>query len=387
MGPLAGVRVVELAGVGPGPFCAMTLGDLGADVVRIDRLPVPGAGPAEGVDTLTDGILGRSRRSVALDLKHPDGMATALDLVAGSDALIEGFRPGVTERLGLGPDVCLERNPRLVYGRLTGWGQDGPLAPRAGHDLDFVALAGALAPLGRRGTPPSAPLNLLGDFAGGGLLLALGIAAALLETTRSGRGQVIDAAMVDGAAYLMTMMYELLGRGAWTEEREANANDGGSHFYDTYETADGEYVAVAAMEPRFYAELLEKLGLADEDLPDQWDPQAWPALKQRLTAVFRTRTRAEWIEVFEGTDACVAPVLRMSEAPGHPHLAARGTFTTVGGVTTPAPVPRFSRTAATAGPPAPAAGEHTDEVLTEWGIPADRLAALHRSGAIGRAGS
>lgn len=379
-GPLAGIRVVELAGIGPAPFCAMLLADLGADVVRIDRPPVPGGDPRAGIGSLTDGILGRGRRSVALDLKHPDGLATALDLVAGADALLEGFRPGVTERLGLGPEVCLDRNPRLVYARLTGWGQDGPLAQRAGHDLTYIALAGALAPVG--GERPVAALNLVGDFAGGGLLTAFGIVAALLEARGSGRGQVVDAAMVDGSAYLMTMMYELLGRGAWVEERESNPNDGGAPFYRTYETADGEHVAVAAMEPQFWAELVTRTGLDAADLPPQWDRAGWPELTRRLAAVFRTRTRAQWAAELADTDACVAPVLRMSEALAHPHNVARGTFTTVDGIAQPAPVPRFGRTPGAVARPAARAGEHTDEVLAEHGVAADRIAALRASGAV-----
>jgi alpha-methylacyl-CoA racemase len=377
-GPLAGVRVVEVAGIGPAPFCAMVLADLGAEVVRLDRAS---AGPSGGgVDALTDGIMGRGRRSVAVDLKHPDGLAVALALLDSADALVEGFRPGVMERLGLGPDVVLGRNPALVYGRLTGWGQDGPLAQAVGHDLNYIAVAGALAPLGRAGAPPAPPLNVLGDFAGGGLVLALGIAAALVDARRSGVGQVVDAAMVDGAAYLMTMMYELLGRGGWTEARQSNANDGGAHFYDVYACADGRFVSVAAMEPRFYAALTERLGL--DDLPDQWDPSTWPASSARLAEVFATRTRDEWAALFEGTDACVAPVLEMSEAPSHPHLAARGTFAAVGGVVQPAPAPRFSRTPTTAGAPAAAVGEHTGEVLRALGYADDRIAALRAAGAV-----
>lgn len=352
MGPLTGVKVVEVAGIGPAPFCAMVLSDLGAEVVRIDRIPRPGGARGAGVDALTEGILGRGRRSVALDLKHPDGMATALDLVAEADALVEGFRPGVMERLGLGPNACLQRNPRLVYGRLTGWGQEGPYAQTPGHDLNYIALSGALAAIGRRGQRPVPPLNLIGDFAGGGLLLAVGIAAALVERDRSGRGQVVDAAMVDGSAYLMTMAYELLGRGLWMEEREANPNDGAAHFYDVYETADGEYVSIAAMEPQFYAELLERIGLADADLPPQWDRARWPELTDQLAAVFRSRTRAEWCALLEGTDACFAPVLRMSDAISHPHNVHRGTFTTVDGVAVAAPAPRFSRTPAAVARPA-----------------------------------
>jgi alpha-methylacyl-CoA racemase len=382
-GPLSGVRIVEFAGIGPAPFCAMALADLGADVVRLDRLPRPRTGPPKGVDALTVGILGRGRRSVGVDLKHPEGRAVALELVDSADALVEGFRPGVMERLGLGPQECLERNPRLVYGRLTGWGQDGPYAQSAGHDLNYIALAGALAPVGRRGEPPVPPLNLVGDFAGGGLLLAFGIAAALVEAGRSGSGQVVDAAMVDGSAYLMTMMYELLGRGGWVEERESNPNDGGAPFYDVYETADGEYVSIAAMEPQFYAELLDRVGLADAELPAQWDREHWPLLSRRLAAVFRTRTREEWCALLEGGDACFAPVLRMSEALTHPHNLQRGTFTSVGGVPQPAPAPRFSRTPAAVARPAPEPGQHTDEVLAERGWSGERIAQLRRSGAVG----
>ncbi len=382
-GPLAGIRVVEFAGIGPGPFCGMVLSDLGADVVRIDRIPPVPPRPPTGVDALTDGILGRGRRSVAVDLKHPDGHAVAESLVDGADALIEGFRPGVMERLGFAPDDCLERNPRLVYGRLTGWGQDGPYAHAAGHDLNYIALAGALAPIGRRADRPAPPLNVVGDFAGGGMLLAMGIAAALVEAGRSGRGQVVDAAMVDGSAYLMTMMYELLGRGAWIEERESNPNDGGAFFYDVYETADGRYVSVAPMEPQFYAELLRRLGPEAEGLPPQWDTARWPEATEHLAAVFRTRTRDEWCALLEGTDACFAPVLTMSEAPVHPHNVHRGTFTEVAGVTQPAPAPRFGRTPAAVARPAAHAGEHTDEVLAQHGVDAERIDVLRASGAVG----
>lgn len=382
MGPLAGLKVIEFAGIGPTPFCAMVLADLGADVVRIDRLPAPQPTTPSGVDALTDGILGRGRRSVALDLKHPGGRAAALDLVAQSDALVEGFRPGVMERLGLGPADCHTRAPGLVYGRLTGWGQAGPLAHRAGHDINYIALAGALAPLGRRDDRPTPPLNLLGDFAGGGLILALGITAAIIERGHSGRGQVVDAAMLDGASYLMTMMYELLGRGRWDEHREANANDGASPFYDTYETADGEYLAVGAMEPHFWATLLEELGLSGEDLPDQWDSTAWPDITERLAAVFRTRTREQWVTLLADTDACVTPVLRMSEAPAHPHHRARAGFTTVGDTIVPSPAPRFSRTPTSAGHPAAQPGQHTAQILAENGFSKERIAALTSHGVI-----
>jgi alpha-methylacyl-CoA racemase len=374
MGPLAGVRVVELAGIGPGPFCAMLLADLGAEVLRVDR---PAASrPA------WPAVLARGRRSVAVDLKHPDGAGVVLDLVAAADALVEGFRPGVAERLGIGPDACLARNPRLVYGRVTGWGQEGPWRLAAGHDIDYVALAGALHPIGQAGGPPVPPLNLVGDYGGGGMLLALGVVAALLETGRSGAGQVVDAAMVDGAALLTTQFHELLAAGLWREERGANLLDGGAPFYGVYETADGRHLAVGALEPQFYAELLRRLGLDAGDLPGQLDRDGWPLLRERLAALFRTRTREEWCELLAGTDACVAPVLGLGEAPAHPHNRARGTFADVGGVVQPAPAPRFSRTPCD--PPSPAArpGEHTDQALTDWGIPPDQVTRLRATGAI-----
>jgi alpha-methylacyl-CoA racemase len=374
MGPLAGVRVVELAGIGPGPFCAMLLADLGADVLRVDRP----AASRPGWPT----VLARGRRSVAVDLKHPDGAGVVLDLVAAADALVEGFRPGVAERLGIGPDACLARNPRLVYGRVTGWGQQGPWRLAAGHDIDYVALAGALHPIGQAGGPPVPPLNLLGDFGGGGMLLALGVAAALLEAGRSGTGQVVDAAMVDGAALLTTQFHELLAAGLWREERGANLLDGGAPFYGVYETADGRHLAVGALEPRFWTELLRRLGLDAGDLPAQLDRDGWPLLRERLAALFRTRTRDEWSELLAGTDACVAPVLGLAEAPAHPHNRARGTFVDVGGVTQPAPAPRFSRTPCD--PPTPAArpGEHTGQALADWGLSPDRLARLRATGAV-----
>lgn len=380
-GPLAGVRVVELAGIGPAPFCAMALSDMGADVVRIDR---PAVGPAAtgGIADITDGILARGRRSIAIDLKHPEGLATALDLIAAADICMEGFRPGVVERLGLGPADCLARNPRLVYGRLTGWGQNGPYAPRAGHDLNYIAVAGALAPVGRRDGRPVPPLNLVGDFAGGGMLLAMGLLAALLHARQTGEGQVVDAAMVDGAAYLMTMMYELLGRGGWVETRESNPNDGGAHFYDVYETADDQYVAVAAMEPQFYQRLLAGIGVDAADLPPQWDRAGWPAAKQRLAEVFRRRTRDEWCEILAGVDACVAPVLTMSEALSHPHNVTRETFVEVGGIMQPAPAPRFSVTPSPRPRPGAGAGAHTDEILRAHGLADGDIKALRASGAV-----
>jgi alpha-methylacyl-CoA racemase len=375
MGPLAGVRVVELAGIGPGPFCAMLLADLGAEVLRVDRP----AAARTGWPT----VLARGRRSVAVDLKHPDGAGVVLDLVGAADALVEGFRPGVAERLGIGPDACLARNPRLVYGRVTGWGQEGPWRHAAGHDIDYIALAGALHPVGPAGGPPVPPLNLVGDFGGGGMLLALGVVAALLERGRSGAGQVVDAAMVDGAALLTTQFHELLAAGLWREQRGGNLLDGGAPFYGVYETADGRHLAVGALEPQFWAELLRRLGLDAGDLPDQLDRDGWPLLRQRLAALFRTRTLDEWCELLAGTDACVAPVLGLGEAPAHPHNRARGTFVDVGGVVQPAPAPRFSRTPCD--PPTPAArpGEHTDQALTDWGVPAEKVAHLRATGAIG----
>jgi alpha-methylacyl-CoA racemase len=374
MGPLAGVRVVELAGIGPGPFCAMLLADLGAEVLRVDRP----AAARTGWPT----VLARGRRSVAVDLKHPDGAGVVLDLVAAADALVEGFRPGVAERLGIGPDACLARNPRLVYGRVTGWGQEGPWRQAAGHDIDYIALAGALHPVGPAGGPPVPPLNLVGDFGGGGMLLALGVVAALLERGRSGAGQVVDAAMVDGAALLTTQFHELLAAGLWREQRGSNLLDGGAPFYGVYETADGRHLAVGALEPQFWAELLRRLGLDAGELPDQLDRDGWPLLRQRLAALFRTRTLDEWSELLAGTDACVAPVLGLGEAPAHPHNRARGTFVDVGGVVQPAPAPRFSRTPCD--PPTPAArpGEHTDRALTDWGVPAEKVARLRATGAV-----
>jgi alpha-methylacyl-CoA racemase len=377
MGPLTGIRVVEFAGIGPTPFAAMLLSDLGAEVLRIDRPAGAAAGGHAGMASLTEGVLTRGRPAVGIDVKDADGLAAAQDLVAGADALVEGFRPGVMERLGLGPDACLERNPRLVYGRISGWGREGPYAQAPGHDLNYIALAGVLAHIGRRDERPVAPLNVLADFAGGGMLLALGMAAALVESSRSGRGQVVDTAMVDGAAYLSTMMYELLGKGSWDERREANPNDGGAHFYDVYETADGKYVSVAAMEPKFYAALLDRLGLSGEDLPEQWDPAAWPQLKERFAGIFRRRTRDEWSALLEGTEACFAPVLTMSEALVHPHNVHRQMFVEVDGVMEPAPAPRFSRTpTAVRGD---AAASDLAAVLTGWGLPRETVERLRET--------
>ena len=379
MGPLSGTKIIELAGIGPAPFGAMMLADLGADVIRIDRSGnVTGGDPA----TPPGDLLARGRRSVGVDLKNAEGVATVLELVPGADAIIEGFRPGVMERLGLGPDVCLDRNPKLVYARMTGWGQEGPYAHAAGHDINYIALAGALEPMGRAGQQPTPPINLIGDFGGGGMLLALGVCAALLETSRSGKGQVIDVAMVDGAASLMTMIWSFREMGIWQEERGTNMLDTGAHFYDTYETSDGKYVSIGSIEPQFYAELLRLTDMADEVLPSQHDRSQWPALKERFAALFRQKTRDEWCELMEETDVCFAPVLSMAEAPHHPHIAERGTFTEVAGVIQPAPSPRFSRTPGSIERPPPHAGQHTDEVLAEWGLSAGRIAELREAKAI-----
>jgi alpha-methylacyl-CoA racemase len=382
MGPLAGIKIVEIAGIGPGPYGAMLLADLGADVVRIDRASGVGAMGAADPDNPPADLLARGRRSVAVDLKHPDGVATVLDLVAEADVLIEGFRPGVMERLGLGPDACMERNAKLVYARMTGWGQDGPYASAAGHDINYIALAGALEPLGRAGEQPTPPINLVGDFGGGGMLLAFGVCAALVEAARSGEGQVVDAAMIDGAASLMTMTWSFKHMGIWSDERGTNMLDTGAHFYDTYETADGKYVSIGSIEPQFYAELLRLTGLEGEELPRQMDKAAWPELKERLAAIFREKTRDEWCALMEHTDVCFAPVLSMDEAPAHPHIAERGTFTEVAGLVQPAPVPRFSRTPGSIERPPSHAGQHTDEVLADWGLSPERIAELRAGNAI-----
>jgi alpha-methylacyl-CoA racemase len=379
MGPLAGMTVVEIAGIGPGPFCAMMLADMGAEVIRVDRAEnVSGGDPANPPADLNN----RGRRSIGVDLKNPDGVAVVLDLVEQADALIEGFRPGVAERLGIGPDDCLARNPGLVYGRMTGWGQDGPLAGAAGHDINYIALAGALDPIGRRGEAPVPPLNLVGDYGGGGMLLAFGVVCGVLEARRSGQGQVVDSAMVDGAAVLMTMTHALRAMGVWNDERGTNLLDTGAHFYNVYETADGKYVSIGSIEPQFYAELLRLTGLEGEELPWQHDRQEWPALKERLAAIFKTKTRDEWRELMEGTDVCFAPVLSIPEAIEHPHNVDRSTFVEVAGIRQPGPAPRFSRTAPEISSPPPHAGQHTDEVLAAAGFDPDRVAKLREAGAI-----
>lgn len=379
-GALDGLRVIELAGLGPAPFCGMLLADYGADVVRVER---PRVRADDDLASVAAGLNQRGRRSIVVDLKSPDGATVLGDMIAAADALIEGFRPGVMERLGLGPDECLDRNPSLVYGRVTGWGQNGPYAHAPGHDINYVALSGALEPIGEAGRGPVVPLNLLGDFAGGGMLLALGVAVALVEAARSGQGQVVDAAMVDGAALLTTLLHERRAAGEWVDRRGANVADGGAPFYSVYETADGKYVSVGAIEPQFYRSLLELTGLQAADLPPQGDSSSWPATKERLAAIFRQRTRDEWCEVLDGTDACFAPVLSPGEAPKHRHNAARETFTDVDGVLQPAPAPRFSRTPARIRHAAPRRGEHTEQVLAQFGFSAARIEHLREAGAIG----
>ena len=379
MGPLAGVRIIEMAGVGPAPFAGMLLADMGADVVRIDRKTTAGG---DAIDDLkSGGLLDRGRRSIALDLKKPEAVAAALELVAGADALIEGFRPGVMERLGLGPAACLARNPRLVYGRVTGWGQEGPLADSAGHDIDYIALTGALHAIGATDAP-APPLNLLGDFGGGAMFLAFGVACALIEARGSGRGQVVDAAMTDGVSLLMALTYSLKATGRWRAERQANVLDGGAPFYGVYRCADGKFLAVGALEPQFFAALADGLGLEAIEFADRWNPRSWPALRGRLEAAFAERPRDEWAALFADSDACVAPVLDLDEAPRHPHNVARRTFVDVDGAPQPAPAPRFSRTPAEIGHPPAALGAHGEAILRECGFSDERIETLRRCGAL-----
>ncbi|HSS70091.1 MAG TPA: CaiB/BaiF CoA-transferase family protein [Casimicrobiaceae bacterium] len=365
MGPLAGLRILEFEAIGPAPFCGMLLADMGADVLLVDRLQDPGLGfqPERWYDVML-----RGRRSVTLDLKTEGGVAAALALAEKADALIEGFRPDVMERLGLGPEVLLARKPKLVYGRMTGWGQEGPLAPRAGHDIDYIALSGALRAIGRAGEAPVPPLNLVGDFGGGGMLLAFGTVCALLEAQRSGKGQVVDAAMIDGASLLTTMFWGMQAAGQWSDERGANVLDSGAPWYDSYETKDGEFVAIGAIEPKFYAQLIERLGLANEALPEQDDRAGWPALRKRFAAAFRARTRDEWCRIFEGSDACLAPVLTFREAAEHPHAVVRDAYLTIGNVTQPAPAPRFSRTPGEVKRAPPERGAGGRQALGDWGF-------------------
>jgi alpha-methylacyl-CoA racemase len=372
-GPLSGVKVLEVAGIGPGPFCGMMLADMGAELIRIDRADrVRGGDPSKPPAD----VLARGRRSIGVDLKQAEGVDVVLRMVEQADVIIEGFRPGVMERLGLGPDVCLARNPKLVYGRMTGWGQEGPMAQAAGHDINYIALAGALEPIGRKGEKPTPPLNLVGDFGGGGMLLAFGIAAALVERASSGKGQVVDAAMVDGAATLMGMFHSMAAIGVWSEERGTNLLDTGAHFYDTFETSDGKYISLGSIEPQFYAELIEKLELTNEELPAQMDKSGWPVLKERFEGIFKTKTRDEWCELMEGSDVCFAPVLAMSEAADHPHIKHRKTFVEANGMVQPAPSPRFSRSVPELDLPPAHAGQHTDDVLESFGFAAAEISAL-----------
>jgi alpha-methylacyl-CoA racemase len=364
-GPLAGYKIIEIAGIGPGPFAAMMLSDMGAEVVRVERVQAVRDSASSNWD-----VMQRGRKNVAIDLKHADGVEALLQLVDRADALIEGFRPGVMERLGVGPDVCLARNKKLVFGRMTGWGQDGPYANSAGHDINYIALAGALAHFGRAGEAPVPPLNMVGDFGGGGMLLAYGVVCALLEAQRSGAGQVVDASMVDGSAILMSMFWGFKNIGLHNENaRGTNMLDTGAHFYDVYKCSDGKFVSIGSIEPQFYAQLLQLTGLAsDAEFANQQDRTIWPKLKQRLTDVFATKSQAQWCQIMEGTDVCFAPVLTMSEAAKHPHNVARQTFIEVNGVAQPAPAPRFSRTNATVSHGPVAAGENTREVLQSWGV-------------------
>ena len=376
-GPLAGVRVVELAGIGPAPYACMLMADAGADVIRLERPTMVGVGSVAG--SFVD-LLARSRPSTRIDLKRPEAVELVLDLVASADVFVEGYRPGVAERLGVGPEPCLARNERLVYGRMTGWGQDGPMAQEAGHDLNYIALSGVLWPIGRGGEVPVPPLNLVGDYGGGGMVLAFGICAALVEARTSGRGQVVDAAMVDGAASLGTAMFGMQHNGVWRHERGTNVLDSGAPFYEVYETRDGRYLSAAAIEPPFYAALIEGLGL--DDLPEQMDRARWPEMKERFAAAFATRTRDEWVALFAGRDACIAPVLSPAEVLADAHLAARQTFVEYDGVVQPAPVPRFSRTPAAIQRPPGEPGADTDTALAAWGVDPERIAALRQVGAV-----
>lgn len=361
-GPLEGLRVVELAGLGPAPFCSMLLADYGADVVRIDR---KGGNDPFG---LKQDILNRGKRSIILDLKTNEGRDTALDLIEKGDVVIEGFRPGVMEKLGLGPDKCLQRNPKIIYGRMTGWGQDGPLSKVAGHDINYISLSGVLHAIGGRDGAPVLPLNMVGDFGGGALFLAVGILAALREAEVSGQGQVVDAAMTDGSALLMAMIYGFKQNGIWSDERGENILDGGAHFYSPYECSDGKWVSIGSIEPQFYKILLEKCKISDPSFLGQWERSRWPELKQKLAEVFKQKSRSYWCKVFEGTDVCFAPILNLEEAPEHPHNIARGTFVNKEGCIQPAPAPRFSRTPAEIKTPPPKLGEHHDEILHDWNI-------------------
>lgn len=373
-GPLSGYRLIEIAGIGPTQLTGMLLADMGAEIVRVERL-----GPVDlGVPMpVRYKLMNRSRRSLAVDLKKPQGKDIILDLCASADALFEGFRPGVMERLGLGPDECMQRNERLVYGRMTGWGQDGPLAKTAGHDPNYIGIAGVLGSIGKRDEAPAYPLNLIGDFGGGALYLAMGLLAAMLETAKSGKGQVVDAAMVDGAASMMTTFYGLLAAGIWKEQRSSNILDGGAHFVNTYRTKDNKFIVVGAIEDRFYRKLLDKLEISDPDLrTQQHDRERWPEFAERFQQIFLTRTRDEWCEIFADSDACFAPVLSLTEATQHPHAQARNAYAGIDGVIQPAPAPRFSRTPSEIQSPPPEPGQHTKQILLEWGFSKERINGL-----------
>jgi alpha-methylacyl-CoA racemase len=372
-GPLSGLKVIEFAGIGPGPFCGMLLSDLGADVVRIDR---KGSGRSSPAD-----VTSRGRRSVALDLKQPAAVETCLKLMESADAIIEGFRPGVMERLGLGPEVALKRNPKLVFGRMTGWGQTGPYANAAGHDMNYIAITGALHAIGTEDKPVP-PLNLVGDFGGGALYLAFGLLAGVINARATGQGQVIDCAMSDGAASLMAMFYGFKGAGMWKDERRTNLLDGGAHFYDTYQCSDGKWISIGSIEPQFYALLLEKTGITDPAFQAQMDRSAWPDLKAKLADVIRTKTQAEWCALMDATDVCFAPILDLDEAPNHPHNAARETFVTIEGVVQPAPAPRFSATPGKVQGPPPKIGAHNEAALSDWGFSSAEIESLKAGGAI-----
>ena len=377
MGPLNGFKIIELAGIGPGPFCGMMLADMGAEIIRVDRSAAVGSGAR------TADVLARGRKSIAVDLKNPQGVETVLKLVETADVLLEGFRPGVTERLGLGPDVCLERNPKLVYGRMTGWGQTGTMAHAAGHDINYISLSGVLHAIGEAGSRPTPPLNLVGDFGGGGMLLAFGIVAALYERGVSGKGQVIDAAMTDGSALLANSIFGLMGQGVWNDNRGSNLLDGGAHFYGTYETKDARFVSIGSIEPQFYALLLEKTGLdQDPELAKQMSRDDWPKLREKLAAVLATKTRDEWDEIMLGTDICYAPILNLDEAVVHPHNQARNTFVASADIVQAAPAPRFSRTEPELPEPPVAPGQHSEEVLASMGLDAAAIAELKASGAV-----
>ena len=375
MGPLKGLKIIEMAGIGPGPFCGMVLADLGAKIIRVDRASAIGTGSKQDAAN-------RGKKSIAVDLKSEEGVEVVLKLVETADAIFEGFRPGVMERLGLGPDVCSKRNERIVFGRMTGWGQEGPLANAAGHDINYISLTGALAAIGRPGSPPVPPLNLIGDFGGGGMLLALGLVAALLESKESKKGQVVDAAMTDGSALLMTMIYTMQSSGVWKTSMGSNLLDGGSHFYDTYECKDGKFISLGSIEPQFYALLCQIAELDESIFGNQMSRDSWPEKKEAIKKIILDKTRDEWCELMEGTDVCFAPVLDMSEAPKHPHNIERKTFIDLEGVTQPAPAPRFSRTEPEVVSSPSVVGEHTDEVLTSIGLSDEDINTLKTSGAV-----